>query len=250
MTPASPQCLDVLNKGGQRSFFYSPVSATANLGSNKTHGSPALSLSQQSHGGTATASSFTCPGLHLLEESGCGTPSVSISTRLPGKLQALQNKEQVRQSYGIGGLSLFFKKKKKKQEENYSSMPLRAWRVWAVGFLNLTQNAEICSAANFSQASLQLFMFRNKEANFMLQGIGGWSVGSEKDAFTWVGIAILQVINMRSCKFSISGDLQRGQKQTLERQGQWGNAMIKTKSSEAWGRGRLMVLIQHPLSHF
>lgn len=114
MTPASPQCLDVLNKGGQRSFFYSPVSATANLGSNKTHGSPALSLSQQSHGGTATASSFTCPGLHLLEESGCGTPSVSISTRLPGKLQALQNKEQVRQSYGIGGLSLFFKKKKKK----------------------------------------------------------------------------------------------------------------------------------------
>lgn len=84
----------------------------------------------------------------------------------------------------------------------------------------------------------------------MLQGIGGWSVGSGKDSFTQVGIAALQVLNRRNCKCSISGDLQSGQKQTLERQGQWGNAMVKTKSSEGWGRGRLMVLIHYPPSHF
>lgn len=35
-------------------------------------------------------------------------------------------------------------------------------------------------------------MLRNKEANFMLQGIGGWSVRSGRDSSTWVGTATLR----------------------------------------------------------
>lgn len=55
-------------------------------------------------------------------------------------------------------------------------------------------------------------MLRNKEANFMLQGIGGWSVGSGRDSFTWVGTAPLQVMSLRSRRLRISGDMQSGQK--------------------------------------
>lgn len=61
-------------------------------------------------------------------------------------------------------------------------------------------------------------MLRNKEANFMLQGMGRRSVRSGKDAFTWVGTTTLLVTNVRSCKLCLPGDLQSGQKQTLEMQ--------------------------------
>ena len=133
--------------------------------------------------------------------------------------------------------------------EKYSSMALRPWRTWAMKFPNLRQNDAICNTMVIPQEGLQFFMFRNKEANFMLQGTGDGPWGQE-GLFHSGGLAALQVLNRRKCRLTISGDLRSGHKQTLERQGQWGNAMIQTKSREEWGRGRLMVLIHHLPSYF
>lgn len=71
-------------------------------------------------------------------------------------------------------------------------------------------------------------MLRNKEANFMLQGMGRRPVRSGKDAFTWVGTATLLVTNVRSCELCLSGDLQSGQKQTL---GSWDNEEMQPLKS-------------------
>ena len=71
--------------------------------------------------------------------------------------------------------------------EKYSSMARRAQRTWAMKFSNLRQNDAICNTMVIPQEGLQFFMFRNKEASFMLQGTGDGLWGQEGLFFTQVG---------------------------------------------------------------
>ena len=54
-------------------------------------------------------------------------------------------------------------------------------------FSNLRQNDAICNTMVIPQEGLQFFMFRNKEASFMLQGTGDGLWGQEGLFFTQVG---------------------------------------------------------------
>ena len=221
------------------------ILTAVNLGSQKeTVVSPAPSTSQLGHGGRAASHLFTLPR------------SLSYGRIYLWHCLCLHFQQALWEAPGSprqGGTETKLWKRKTVivffLSEKYSSMALRAWRTWAMKFPNLSQNDAICNTMDIPQEGLQFFLFRNKEANFMLQGTGDGLWGQE-GLFHSGGLAVLQVLNWRKCRLSISGDLGSGHKQTLERQGQWGNAMIQTKSREEWGRGRLMVLIHHLPSDF
>ena len=221
------------------------ILTAANLGSQEeTVGSPAPSTSQLGHGGRAASSRFTLPrspsyGRIYLWHRLCLHFQQTL-WEAPGSPRQGGTETKLWKRMTV----IFFF-----LSEKYSSMALRAWRTWAMKFPNLRQNDAICNTMVIPQKGLPFFMFRNKEANFMLQGTGDGLWG-QKGLFHSGGLAALQVLNCRKCKLTISGDLRSGHKQTLERQEQWGNAMIQTKSREEWGRGRLMVLIHHLPSYF
>lgn len=109
MMPALPECRDMLNETGKIfccvSFcfvFYSHVLAVISLGCPKHS---AVSPASFPPWGEQHPAHPTCLSLCLMEEFS-GNSSVSVSTRLPGMLQALQEEEQ-RQSYKIRKLYFF-----------------------------------------------------------------------------------------------------------------------------------------------